>query len=179
MDNHYDDDDDDDFNPAAMPPCMPSPDIILRLVDTWFSGGQPIRTFIFWVVKVLLTLHSLMGVVLICSAVGALLEVGELLLPTNLERLVIVAGREVELDAHSARVCVPLLAGVGEVAAVTAFWSGWPKLDQLATCMLTLQFVLVTYMHSRAAEALLPPLAFVALGTIKVATQPRPRLKND
>ena len=74
MDNRYDDDDDDDFNPAAMPPCMPSPDIILRLVDTWFSGGQPIRTFIFWVVKVLLTLHSLMGVVLICSAVGGAIQ---------------------------------------------------------------------------------------------------------
>ena len=107
------------------------------------------------------------------------MDMSELVLPAELERLVIVAGEEFGLDAQSARVCVPILAGTGEVVAIAAFWFGWPRLERLATLALACEFALVAHVHVRADQSALWPIVFVGFSAIKIATEPRLRLKRE
>ena len=201
--------DDSDDELASVPPCMPSPDAVIQIVDSIFGGGDPVRKFTFMTVKIILSLHSLIGVVLLCSACGgtcgpladncpmraliivytsttnilqnvaAFMEVPVLALPAELEQLAIVAGEVAGLDAHSARVCVPTVAGLGELVAITAFWSGWPRLELLATWALMFEFVCVACVHALANQAVHMPIVFVGLATIKIATTSHSRVKMD
>lgn len=201
-DGLVDDADEADDDELSMPVCMPNPTSVMILLEEFLGDGRPVRRVTCYLCKVILTLHGLMAAVMVAAALGgmrlsptiltsprklimptlnlaALLKLPSLTLPEELDRLITVAANEAGLHRDVAAICMPAIAGLGEALAVGAMWSGWRLADRMATALLALMFAIVAYVHWRAGTAILPPLAFVAIATLKFLTTTPPHAKSE
>ena len=149
-------------------------DGLVQLFDDIFIDGKvaPIRRVAHLLLKVVLTMHGLMGFVLLVGAVGAWSGQEQLALPEQMQHLTITAGDLFGLDSRLAAILVPGAAGLGEVAAIVAFWNLGPATQSCAAGGLAIMFALVTWVHHSAGAALLPPAMFALLATLTVCVSP-------
>ena len=73
------------IDPDLLPACMPSPDVLLQIMDSIFGaagGGRPVADFTHLLLRVTLTMQALMGFVLLGGVVGAYFGHPELALTT-------------------------------------------------------------------------------------------------
>jgi hypothetical protein len=103
----------------------------------------------------------------------------QLALTHGVDKLIVVAAEEVGWPADVASICIPALAGLGELLAMVGFWSGWLWADILATLGLMAMFTSVAYVHWRAQTTVSAPITFVAIATLKLVTTRRRRTKKD
>ena len=169
------------IDPDLLPACMPSPDVLLQIMDSIFGaagGGRPVADFTHLLLRVTLTMQALMGFVLLGGVVGAYFGHPELALPQDMQHLVATAGDEFGITQFAAALVIPAAAGLGKVAAIAAFWFGGPLAEVCATLGLLVMYVLVAHVHHAAGVSVLPPAVFVALAMLKLCTATRRKLSS-
>ena len=163
----------DEEDDQSLPACMPSPDVLVQIFHNIFAaGGSPMANMMYFVIKVALSLQSLMGVVMLGAAIGAWTNRPDFALPSEMQQLVSVAGNLAGLSKEAASVLIPAAAGIGQFATILAFWFSSPIVEHCATVCLIIMFGLVAYVHHAAGVSVLSPTIFMLLAVLKVCIAP-------